>query len=392
MVTSGRAMSVPATTHRAMTSSSTRHESTRPTNQLGRRTAAWLFLAGVGNLIVLAVPFTLTLSPIGVRWDDFVSAASPFVLPVYSPALLFFGLILTVLERTERSDSADPGEEAEARYLIGNSIRISLVVALSFGSLMVLLEPTAVALVLSAALVSFIAIVRAELIAPPRTRTREEIYRRALATQHTAERSAALALGNEWAQQPVAARPRLSVVLLFAIPIVLPTAVIVVAAAIVWDPALALTAKFIVMSVVLMFGPAMLVLAWLSAADKSDSRRGRAWRVGFLVAMSIAATLSLSSAFLASGPDWAWVGVVVLTSALMTALALWSPRPSWMRERRRRLERKWTSARIARLTKWTTTAKTEWDKERVPLPLGVRILARTIRPFRQAYRLSGQEG
>lgn len=374
-----------------MTSSSPRPAPVRPSSNLGLRTAAWLFLAAVGNLIVLAVPFTLTLSPIGVRWEDFVTAVSPFVLPVYSPALLFFSLILTILERTERSGAVDPGDEVEARYLIGNSIRISLVIVLSFGVLMVLLQPTAVALVLSAALVSFIAIVRAELMAPPRNRTPEEVYRRALATQRTAERSAALALGYQWTEQRVAVRPRLAVVLLFAIPIVLPAAVTVAVAAVVWDPALALTAKFIVMSIVLMFGPAMLVLAWLSAADKSDSRRARAWRVGFLVVMSLAATVSLSSAFLVSGPDWAWLGILVLASAAVTALALWSPRPAWLRERRQRLQRKWTGARVERLAKWTTAAETEWNKERVPPPLGVRILARTIRPFRRAYRLAGQD-
>lgn len=363
----------------------------RASSNLGQRTAAWLFLAALGNLVVLAVPFALALSPIGVRWGDFVTAVSPFVLPVYSPALLFFSLILTVLERTERSGAVDPGDEVEARYLIGNSIRISLVIVLSFGVLAVLLQPTAVALVLSAALVSFIAIVRAELMAPPRTRKPEEVYRRALSTQRTAEHSAALALGYGWREKRAAVHTRLAVVLLFAIPIVLPSAAIVVVAAMVWDPALALTAKFIVMSVVLMFGPAVLVLAWLSAADKSDSRRARIWRVGFLVVMSLAGTVSLSSAFLVSGPDWAWLGIVVLASAAVTALALWSPRPIWIRERRQRLQRKWTGARIERLARWTTEAETKWNKERVPPPLGVRILAHAIRPFRRAYRLAGSE-
>lgn len=375
----------------AMTSSSTRNTPARASSSIGQRAVGWLFLAAAGNVIVLAVPFTLVLSPIGLRWDDFVTAVGPFVLPVYSPALLFFSLILTVLERTGLSDSVDPADEAEARYLIANSIRIALVIALSFAILMMLFQPTSVALVLSAALVSFIAIVRAELMAPPKNRRPQEVYQRAVATQVAAERSASAALGPRWTELPVAKRPGLAIALLFAVPIVLPGAAVIAVGALLWGPRLALSGSFIVMSIVLMFGPAMLVLAWLSAADKSDSRRARAWRAGFLVVMSLAATVSLSSVFLFSGPDWAWLGAVVLASAVVTALGLWSPRPAWVRERRQRLQRRWTAARIGRLVKWTSAAQSEWIKERVPPPVGVRILARTIRPFRRAYRLAGQD-
>jgi len=355
---------------------------------LAQRCAAWITLIGIGNLTVLAVPFVLSRLDLGQTWASVSAAIMPFVLPAYSPTLLFFTVILTILERSDRQPVTDAIDHAQANRLIANSIRLALLLVLSFGVLIVIARPTDVAVVLFATLVGFVSMVRAELMDPPRRLASEALYRRALLTQQDAERSAVRALGPEWRERSIAKRSTPTLVLFFATPVVLPAALILIVASIRWGIDDALTANFVIMSFVLMLGPAVLVMAWLSTADKSESSMSRGWRLAFLVLISCMGTLVLGGLFLASGREWAWVGWIVLGDAIVVALCLWLPMVPFVSERRRRVERLWTAKRLNRLNQITREARDQWRAELAPPSRLERSLARIIRPFRAAYRLA----
>jgi hypothetical protein len=361
-----------------------------PANLLTRRSFAWLWLAIACNGVVLLPPTVLALSSIGPDWEWFLAAAGPFIAPAYSPALLFFTVILTLLERAPQPHATHQDDQLQANHLIANSIRLALVVVLSFAVLMVMIQPTALAPVLFAVLVSFVAIVRAELMAPPRRLDAETTYRRALAAQIRAEERASRALGDEWRERP-AKRTWTTIFLFCAAPIIVPGGAVMVIASLLWGADNALTPNFIVMSLVLMLGPSMLVLAWLSAAEKSESLRSRGWRLAFMVVMSTMGTLVLASIFLLSGPDWWWVGAIVLATAAIVAACLWGPAPSWIRRRRRVLERTWTTRRLKQLAKTTKANELAWHADRDSVPVVVRMLARVFRVVRRAYGLARED-
>lgn len=357
-------------------------------SSLAQRSLAWVLLAFVGNLIVLAVPLTLSLASLTTMWAPIIDAIVPFVLPAYSPTLLFFTVILTILERSDRHRSGGGSDHAQANRLIANSVRFALIIVLSFASVVVISRPTHLAVVLFAALVGFVAIVRAELMDPPRSVDVEAVYRRAEATHRDADQWAARVLGPRWREDRIASRSAPTLLAFFAIPVLVPAAGIVVTACILWGAGEVLTAKFVTMSIVLMVGPAVLVMAWLSSADKSESPRSRNWRKAFLILMGAVGTFTLAGLFLASGPDWAWVGVIVLIDAAAVSLCLWTPVVPAVAERRRRLERRWTQKRLGRLTKNVNDAEARWEAERIPPPRTVRVLAGLMRPFRAAYHLA----
>ncbi|WP_314648771.1 hypothetical protein [uncultured Microbacterium sp.] len=311
-----------------------------------------------------------------------------FAFPAYSPAFLFFTVILTVLERSGQSRATATADEVHADRLIAHSIRFALMVVLSFAVLVALARPTDLALVLFAALVGFVSIIRAEVMAPPRREDPAALFRLARDRQRSAERSAVSSLGAAWRAEGTARRVIPTLLLLLGISVVLPAAVIVTTASAIWGIDDAVTVNFVLMSVILMVGPAMLVFSWLSSADKSESRRSRGWRTAFLVFLSALGTLPIASLFLSSGPAWAWVGWVILGDAAVVALCLWTPIVPGLARARRRVERLCTQKRLGKLAGHAAAARMRWEAERVPPPRAVRVLAALLRPFRAAYRLA----
>lgn len=352
------------------------------------RCVAWVVLAAVGNAVVLSIPLTLRMAGLEPAAEAVSDAMLAFALPAYSPAFLFFTVILTVLERSGQSRTMATADEVHADRLIAHSIRFALMAVLSFAVLVAVARPTDLALVLFAALVGFVSIIRAEVMAPPRREDPAALFRVARDRQRAAERSAVSSLGAAWRSQGIARRIMPTVLLLLGISVVLPAAVIVTTASVIWGIDDAVTANFVIMSLILMVGPAVLVLSWFSSADKSESRRSRGWRMAFLVFLSALGTLVMASLFLSSGPAWAWVGWVILADAAVVTLWLWTPIVPGLARVRRRVERLCTQKRLEKLAAHTTAARMRWEAERVPPPRGVRMLAGLMRPFRAAYRLA----
>ena len=357
-------------------------------NTLAQRCALWVVFAVMGNLAVLSIPFTLSiagLEPVAARVFD---ATLSFALPAYSPTLLFFIVILTILEKSDRTGSEATSDETHATRLIANSIRFTLMIVLSFAATVAIARPAELALVLFAALVGFVSIVRAEVMAPPRQNDSEEIYLRARKNLIQAERSALRALGPSWWRSDIAKRSVPVLLVFFGAPIVIPATVVVVTASVIWGVDDALTTNFLTMTLILMVGPAMLVMAWLSSVDKSETRRSRGWRMAFLIFISAVGIIPMATLFLVSGPKWTWVGWIIIADAVIVALCLWTPLVPGLSPVRRRLERRWTLNRLEKLSASATAAKDRWEAERVPPPRSVRVLTRLIRPFSIAYRLA----
>ncbi|MFJ3473993.1 hypothetical protein ACIPJ1_13730 [Microbacterium maritypicum] len=375
------------------TSSAAKKARSEPISYFTQRCLAWLVLAGVGNLVVLGALLALSLAPVAIGWDTALEAIGPFVLPAYSPALLFFTVFLTILERGAGTTEAfDAEDHAQANRLIANGVRLALTVVMSFATLVVILEPTALVHVLFAVLLGFIAIVRAELIAPPKKQDAETVYRRAVMSRSNAARWANGALGPGWEAVPRAVRVWPTLLLLLAAPVLIPAMLIVATALILWGPELALAPPFLFMSVLVMVGPEMLVLVWLSTGDKSESPRARGSRAAFLLVMSFLGTAAIASPFLFSGKSAVWIGIIIVGSAVTVGLGLRASRPRWLAELRHRAERKWTAKRLASLTEIAARTESLWAREQVRPPLAVRVLALIFRPFRQAYHLAGKEG
>lgn len=352
------------------------------------RCIAWVILAAVGNVVVLTVPLTLRMAGLEPAAEAAFDAILTFALPAYSPAFLFFTVILTLLDRSGQPRATATFDEVHADRLIAHSIRFALMVVLSFAVLVALARPQDLALVLFAALVAFVSIIRAEVMAPPRQEDPSVLFRVARDRQRSAERSAARSLGAAWRSQGTARRIMPTLLLLLGISVVLPAAVVVTTAAVIWGIDDAVTVNFVIMSGILMVGPAVLVFSWFSSADKSESRRSRGWRMAFLVFFSALGTLSMASLFLSSGPAWAWVGWVILADAAVVALCLWTPIVPGLARARRRVERLCTQKRLEKFADHAAAARTRWEAERVPPPRTVRVLAGLMRPFRAAYRLA----
>lgn len=363
-----------------------------PISYFTQRCLSWLALAGIGNMVVLGVPLALSLSPVAIGWNDALAAIGPFVLPAYSPALLFFTVFLTILERGAGATATlGTEDQTQANRLIANGVRLALTIVMSFAALVVILEPTALAHVLFAVLLGFIAIVRAELIAPPKKQDAETVYRRAVESQSNAARWAARALGPDWEAAPRTVRTWPTLLLFFAVPVLIPAMLTVATAHLLWGPDVAFAPSFLLMSILLPVGPEMLVLVWLSTADKSESPRARGSRAAFLLVMSVFGTVAIASPFLFSGTFSTWIGIIIFSSAAAVGLGLRASRPRWVAEVRHRVERQRTATRLASLAEITTRTRSLWASEQVRPPLAVRVLALIFRPFRQAYRLAGKE-
>lgn len=312
-----------------------------------RRCIAWMGLAALGNVMLLSVVFVLAQQPFGVDWSATIRTLHTFALPAYSPILLLVTLIMTVLDRRATSE-VEAEDTAQANRMVANAVRLALTMVLSFATIMLIGEPTMVVLVLFAVLFGFIAIVRAELFAPARPLSVEVTYRRAAEARRSAEAWVTDALGST--DGTTAMRRAWPVVLLFiAVPVAVPAIAMVLGSWVVWGAEIALDPRFMLMSVAAMAGPTMLVFVWLADADKAEPPRNRAWIRAFLLVLSGVGLVTIASVFLFSGKNTGWMGAIVLGTAAVVAVALWT---GWIRSvalARRAVEWKWSAAHLARI-------------------------------------------
>lgn len=283
-----------------MTSETSRATSTPFITPFARRCTAWLMLAVMGNVAMLSILFILSQRPIELDWGASITALSALAAPAYSPALLFFTVILTILDRRGATEGLDPDDSARADRMVANAVRLALTFVLSFASVVVLAEPTTIVPVLFAGLLSFVAIVRAEQFAPARVLSSDVRFQYAAALKRKSESWVVDAFGTADLGRTI--HHAWPIVLLFvAVPFVVPTLVMLTYGVLRWGPSIALTPSFALMSAAAMVAPTMLVLVWLAGADKAESPRSRASIRIFLLVMSGLGIASTASIFLFSG-------------------------------------------------------------------------------------------
>lgn len=375
-----------------------------PLSPFAIRCLAWLFLAVVGNITTLAGLFALSQEPVGFEWSILLSAVGVFVLPAYSPALLFFTAVLTVLSRNESADTLSEADRAQGSRMIAGAVRLGLMIVLSFAVVVVIIDPPILVYVMFAVLLSFIAIVRAELIAPPRDIGVDERYRRRAESLRIGEASASEALGNLVTTPDTPEDPRIEqsprvetgrvghtarvVGTWIAVVVLVPVAAMLLGGTLTWGATTALSPGFIAMSVASMTGPVVFVLAWLAAADKAESRRSRNWRRGFLSLMATGSIVAISAVFFFSGKNTVWMGIILLAASLLTELSLRTSSPGWLFRARLGVETRRTQAHLQRLRRSYCAAREEWrQSQRQPSPT-VRILGCVFTPFVEAARLA----
>ncbi|MFD5224169.1 hypothetical protein ACFWHT_00970 [Microbacterium sp. NPDC058342] len=346
-----------------------------------------MLLAATGNMLTSMAVFVLTLTPVSMTWVDLTDALAPFLLPAYAPALLIFTAILTVLEGRGESAAVDEEDRSRGNRIIANAVRFGLMIVLSFAVLVVLIEPHVLAHVLFAVLLSFVAIVRAELVAPPRMLDPEARFRRAAEAKRNGELWAGEALTAGW-RSLAKARTWPTVALFLTAPVVIPAIAMVLIGTLVWGPGVGVAPGFIAISLSSFFGPAVQVLAWMSSADKADSARARGWRRAFLTVMSAASSLTLTVVFCFSGKNTIWMGVVLLVTAVVTEAALRIPVRNRLGRARLAVEARWTLRHMERLEWVYRSASDEWRRSRTRPSVGVRVLTALFTPFVHAARLA----
>ncbi|WP_341940631.1 hypothetical protein [Microbacterium sp. LWH10-1.2] len=342
-------------------------------------------LAVLGNVTLLVTLFILSQQPFAVDWAASLSAVSAIVAPAYSPALLLFSVILTVLERKSPSAELDPDDHAQGNRMVANAVRLALTFVLSFAVTLVLNDVTMIAPVLFAILLGFIAIVRAEMFAPPQPVSTEAAYRRSAETMRNAQAWVSDSFGSDI---PVTTTSRVwhLIALFILAPIVVAGIAMVVGGIAVWGPGVALTPGFVLMCAASAAMPTTLVLVWLAGADKAESPRSRAWVRAFLLTMSAMGIITVTLIFLLSGKNTIWMAAIVAATTVLVSVALWAPRPRGKVGLRQTVELKWTALHLERIQRVFQASQAAWEREQVRPTIIVRALTQILLPFHHALR------
>ncbi|UJP09386.1 hypothetical protein L2X99_13240 [Microbacterium sp. KUDC0406] len=325
---------------------------------LFRRSSAWFILVGTGNLAILFLVLATWLSPLGIPVPDSVTFLHAFVGPMYTPTLLFFTSALSLLAALNKSGRSEDGDD-DANRLIARAVQFALTIVLSFAIVMVAAEPISIAQVLFALLLGFVTYVLAERIAPPVVPSAEATFRKAQSNHARRVALANASLGSDWRHNLM--RRVWPMVTLFAIaPVALLTVLGVLISSVMWSAELALSATSISLFATSSYGAAILAVAWLATADKTESPSSRAWRGGTFIVMGLFTSGALATVFFFAGESAQVLGWLIIVVTALQAAALWVPVPWVGAKVLKRVSVTITDRSLTKVEKALADARSEW--------------------------------
>lgn len=290
---------------------------------LARRSAAWLYIAAMGNLGVVAAAFVAGISPVSIPPEAVFEFLYPFAAELYSPELLIFTSLISVLIAFGLSREGQ-GEVREAARLIAWTVRLGLTVVLTFAVVVVVSQPASLARVLFALLLGFITFVLAERLDSPAAATPDETVQRLTKNLLARETWASASLGAGWvAKGGKGVWFRFGALVL--VPIIIQAVGGVVVAAIVKGPAFGFSQYWVLVPLVTGYGMFLYSFAWLAAADKADSPQARVWRGSAFAVMGVVANVAFAYVYFSS--DLAVVGWLTLALSSVHGVGLLTQRP-----------------------------------------------------------------
>ncbi len=354
-----------------------------------KRCVAWMMLPLLGNMLTGTALLIANQFPPTAGTANVVAAINPYVAPAYAPTLLFFTVILAIFDRNDVTSSSDADTRHSANRMVANTVRMMLVTILSFAIVVVLNDPTSIVHVVFAIALSFIAIVRAELIAPLRQTGTDIALKQAQDSLQLSRERAVEALGPIEMWVP-ARRVWPTVASCIAAPMLATVVAFVIGALVLWGPGYAFSGMWIILGLASAMGPTAFVLAWFSTANKAEAPTSRRLMGGYLIGVGVAGTAVLAVSYFTALKNTAWMGAVLICVGILSYALTTGKRPDWLLRKRRSVEWKITQSRLKRLEDARDRAQARRDKERVRPRTSVRLISAVIRPFREAYRLASK--
>lgn len=350
------------------------------TSLFRRRVLAWFVLAATGNITVLSLSFIAWQSPLHIPFDESLAFWHALADPMYAPSLLFFTSVLSMLS-TLGGDRRST--EEEGNRLVARAVQVALTLVLSFATVMVVVDPMAIANVLFAILLGFTVYVLAEQIAPPRLLSTEAVYHQAEAARARRNEWASESLEQQW-RHDVTQRVWPTIAVFLLAPVVVMTGLGTSIAWRLWGPEWALAPKTVFTFALCSLGAVCLVGSWYSAADKTDSPSARAWRSGMAILISLFASGPLAWAFFSAGKGAQALGWLILSITVLQAAALWLPIP-WAGQRAlQRVAATVTHRRMMKIDEFYFSAREKWNVEREAKRASGSLWERMLRRFGSA--------
>ncbi|WP_143740695.1 hypothetical protein [Microbacterium sp. SZ1] len=278
-----------------------------------------MWIAATGNLTIVLAAVMASTPPVSLPIATVFEFLFPFVSGLFSPELLIFTTLISVLSGLGLTRE-NTGELREAARLIAWAVRVALALVLSFVVVVVVVDPHVLPEVLFALLLGFVTFVLAERLDPPAALSAEAESDQRVRDLRSRQLWARSALGARWT--PVSARRAWwGFAALATAPVAVQALLGVVLAIAVKGGAFGLSPHWWPVPLLAGYGSIIYSLAWLSTADKAESPQARAWRGWAFATIGVLANAAFAYTFFGV-VDFALMGWLVIVISTLHGVAL----------------------------------------------------------------------